>query len=107
MLVSFLSNHLGLVAIAAGILSATVYSGLENLSDTLILKRAFEVKTTLLMSITSGCTTGLLLAIIYYGFALYGFTESNLTPVQIMVLFASSVGLGYPLLGVILKLIIR
>lgn len=56
---------------------------------------------------TAGLTLGLLLAVIFYAFALYGFTESRLTPLTIIALFTLSIGLGYPLLGVILKLINR
>ncbi len=104
MSISFASNHLALVAIAGGIVSAGMNTGIEDFLNALIDKEIFKIRETLLQSLIASCTVGLLLGIIYYAFALYGFPESNMTSIQIISLFTLFFGLGNPLLGTAIKL---
>ncbi|MEM8717994.1 MAG: hypothetical protein AAGE84_01625 [Cyanobacteria bacterium P01_G01_bin.39] len=77
MLVSFASNHLALVAITGGTISAGLNIGLKRLLDTLIDQKAFKIRAILLQSLIASFALGLLLSVIYYAFGVYGFPESR------------------------------
>ena len=103
----FLTEHIFLVAIVGGVISATSITGIGDLLSVAIDKETWKIRETLSKCLIASCTSGLLLSVIYYAFAMYGFPESNMTPVQIIVLFTCCFGLGFPLLDVILKLVNR
>ena len=104
MAIRFLSEHLALVAMAGGIISAGINTAIEDLLDALIDKENFKIRETLSKSAIMSCTVGLLLGIIYYAFALYGFPEKDMTPIQLISCFSIFFGLGYPLIGAAIKL---
>ncbi|MEO1671168.1 MAG: hypothetical protein AAFR77_10355 [Cyanobacteria bacterium J06631_2] len=104
MSITFLSKHLALVAVAGGIASAGMNTGIEALLNALIDQENLKVRETLIRSIIASSTVGLLLGIIYYAFALYGFPEKNMTPIQLISLFTTFFGLGNPLIGAAIKL---
>lgn len=94
-----LSNHVALAAIAGGIISALLNSVIGDYVDVCIRhNRQFNLKTTLAKSLISSLTLGLLLSIIFYAFAVYGYPNARFTHVQIVALFTLCFGLGYPLL---------
>lgn len=107
MLVSFASNHLALVAITGGTISAGLNIGIKRLLDTLIDKKALKIRETLFQCLIASFTIGLLLSVIYYAFGLYGFPESRMTPIQIIAIFTLCVSFGDPLLDAILRLLNR
>lgn len=107
MFTSFASDHLALVAIAAGVISASLNTVIEDLLDKLIDRETFKIREALVKCLLAGFTVGWLLSVIYYAFAIYGFPESSMTPIQIIILFALYFGLINPFLGIILKLLYR
>lgn len=107
MFVSFASNHLALVAIVAGVISASLNTGIEDLLDKLIDQETLKIRETSGKCLLAGFTVGWLLGIIYYAFAIYGSAESSMTPIQVITLFALYFGSINPLLGIILKLLFR
>ena len=104
MSITFLSEHLALIALIGGIVSAGMNTGIEDLLNALINKENLNIRETLLKSAIMACTVGLLLGVIYYAFALYGFSEKNMTPIQLISCFSTFFGLGYPLIGAAIKL---
>ena len=103
----FSSEHLWLVAISGGMISAGMNTVLEDLINALIDRENLEIRTTLLKSAIATCTVGLLIGIIYYAFARYGFPESSLTPMRLIFWFTIWFGLGNPLLSATIKLVNR
>ena len=94
-----LSNHVALAAIAGGITSALLNSVIGDYVDVCIRgNRQFNLRTTLAKSLVSIFTLGLLLSVIFYAFAVYGYPNARLTHVQIVALFTLCFGLGYPVL---------
>ena len=79
-------------------------TAVEDLLNNLIDQETLKIKATLLKCLIASCTVGLLLGVIYYAFAKYGFPESNLTPIQIIFLFILLFGLGNPLLDAVIKM---
>lgn len=98
------SVHLAIMAIAGGMASAAMNTGIEDLLYSLIDKEDLNIRQTLAKSLITSFTVGLLLSVIYYAFAVYGLTESSLTPVRLIFYFTIFFGLGYPLIGVVIKL---
>lgn len=98
------SNHIALAAIAGGIFSAFLISAIEDLLDKFIYRtQEIEIKTILIKGLISSFTVGLLLSIIFYAFAVYGFPDKEFTPIQLITIFTLFFGFGYPLIGVTLK----
>ncbi|MEL6442373.1 MAG: hypothetical protein AAFQ80_24395 [Cyanobacteria bacterium J06621_8] len=107
MLISYLSSHVALVAVMGGIVSAVFHRGIEDLLFPLVNQNAtWNLRETFVKCLVSGLILGPLLGVIYYAFALYGFPEKELTPIQIIALFTLFFGLFYPLLGIVLQLLI-
>jgi len=104
---SIVSENVGLLAIAGGTSAAFFSSAIENLLDKFLLKSStVEDRAILYMALFSAMTFGLLLSVIFYAFALSGFPEKNLKPTELITIFSIYFGLGYPLLGIFLKLIL-
>ena len=94
-----LSNHVALAAIAGGIISAVLNSVIGDYINVSIRQnQQFNFKKTLTKSLVSSLTLGLLLSVVFYAFAVYGYPNARFTHVQIVALFTLCFGLGYPLL---------
>ena len=97
-----LSNNVALAAIAGGIISAVLNSVIGDYIDVSIRRdRPFNLKSTLAKSLISSLTLGILLSVVFYAFAVYGYPNARFTHVQIVALFTLCFGLGYPLLDML------
>ena len=100
------SNHIALAAIAGGTISAGLNSLTTDFADVFIRHaQKFDLKTMLLKSLLSSFTLGLLLSVIFYALAVYGFPNAKISTVQIIALFTLFFGLGYSLLDMLMALI--
>lgn len=59
----------------------------------------------MIQALLSAMAGDLLLGIIFYAFAMYGFPEKALKPARLIAIFTIILGLGYPLLGIVLNFI--
>ena len=108
MFISISSDNVALLAIAGGTSAAFFNSAIENLLDKFLLKSSTVAnKVILQVALLSAVTVGLLLIVIFYAFALYGFPEKNLNPIELIAIFTIFWGLGYPLLGGVVKVVNR
>ena len=83
MRLAIISDNVALLAIAGGTSAAFLNSTIENLLDKFLLKSStVEDRVILYMALLSAMTSGLLLSVIFYAFALYGFPEKNLKPIE-------------------------
>ncbi|MEM7758850.1 MAG: hypothetical protein AAF298_12100 [Cyanobacteria bacterium P01_A01_bin.40] len=105
MFIPLASNQIALVAVAGGMISALLNTGIEDLLNTLIVNKTLIIGEMLLKCLIASFTVGLVLSIIYYAFVVYGFSESSMSSIQIIVLFTFYFGIANPLLGVALKLL--
>lgn len=100
------SNHIALAAIAGGTITAGLNSAIMGYVDAFIRHtQKFSTKEIVAKSLVSSFSVGLLLSVIFYAFAIYGYPNASLSPVQIIGLFTVCFGLGYPLLDLIIALI--
>ena len=100
------SNHIAQAAIAGGIVSAGFNVVMSDFVDVFIRRTTeLDLKTTLSKFLLSSLTLGLLLSVIFYAFAMYGYPNANISKVQIIALFTLCFGLGYPTLDMLLALI--
>ena len=100
------SNQIVLVAILGGMITASLNSVIMDYVNIFIRQtQKFNLKTMLSKSLLSSMTLGLLLSVIFYAFAVYGYPQATIAPVQIIALFTLFFGLGYPLLDMLLAMI--
>ena len=106
MRLSIISDNVALLTIAGGTSAAFLNSAIANLLDKFLFQSStVEDRVILYMALLSAMTVGLLISVIFYAFAISGFTEKNLSPIELIAIFTIFFGLGYPLLGIVLKLI--
>jgi heme/copper-type cytochrome/quinol oxidase subunit 3 len=100
------SNHIALAAIIGGMTSAGLNAVIADYVDVSIRNtQKFCLQTTFAKLFVSSFTVGLLLSVIFYAFAVYGYPNASMTPVQIIALFTLCFGLGYPILDMLMAMI--